>query len=237
MTRTLVLFRKELGTYFSSPTAYIILTFYLLLTGFFFYSSLNNYSQEKIPGHYEDTLSIITFLTVLVTPLITMRLIAEEKNKGTIETLVSTPLTDSEIVISKFLSALFFYCFLLIPTFVHVLLLSKYAVVDPYAVLSGYCGIILIAGALFSIGLLISSLCSNQVTAGIITLAVSLVFIFAHAATANLSKDSILRAILVRLSLIQNSEPFVRGIIDSRPTIYFLTFIATALYLSKKSLS
>lgn len=237
MRRVYFLARKELGTYFSSPMAYIILTFYLLLTGFFFYSNLNTYAANEMPAHYEDTFSILAFITVLVTPLITMRLLAEETNKGTIETLLSTPLSDFEIVFAKFLSSVTFYVFLLMPTLLHIIIMAKYTSVDIPSVMSGYLGLVLTAASLFSIGILISALCSNQITAGIITMVVSFLLIFASAATANLPRGSILADVLFRISLIQNSDPYVRGVIDTRTIVYFLSVIIACLYITTKVIS
>jgi ABC-2 type transport system permease protein len=242
MTKFVVLVKKELSSYFSSPMAYIILAAFLFISGLFFYSNMMIYNDRGIPADYEDTFHVMLFLTTLVTPLITMRLIAEEKNKGTIESLFTVPVTELQVTLAKFVSATLFYLYLLLPTIVHIVVLGRYADIDTGAIITGYFGLFLFATSLLSIGLFISVLCSNQISAGVITLVVALSLVFIQAATTFIKEEGsalnqFIRGLLLKMSFIENITPFIKGLLDTRPLLLFLSITGLFLFLTTKVLT
>lgn len=227
---------RELAAYFNSPMAYIVLTAFLAISGAFFAGNLFHYANKGLPARYFDTMYGMSLIVILVTPFITMRLIAEEKNRGTLETLLTSPVSECAIVLSKFISAMVFVLYLLAPTVIHLAVLAKYADVDWSACLVGYMGLTLLAAAVVSIGLFISALCSSQIAAGIITFVVGLVLLSIEFFGAGIIRDeeSLWRNVLLRISFPNNTFPFLTGILDSRPTIYFLSFVALFLFATVK---
>ena len=126
MQRFAALVYRELVAYFNSAIAYVSLTAFLFLSGLAFALNMFAYVARGVPATYSDTMHIISFLTMLLAPLVTMRLIAEEKNRGTLETLMTAPVRDFEVVLAKFASALVYFVFLLAPTLVLVAVLARF---------------------------------------------------------------------------------------------------------------
>lgn len=235
MRRFNALVLRELTAYFNSPIAYVVLTAFLSLSGFFFAGYMFSYSNNGVPARYFDTMYGMSLIIILVAPFITMRLIAEEKNRGTIETLLTSPVSECAIVLSKFVSAMVFVLYLLVPTVIHLAVLAKYANVDWSACLVGYLGLTLLAAAVVSIGLFISSLCTSQIAAGIITFVVAFILVSIEFGAGFIrQEDNVWRQVLLRISFPNNTFPFLTGILDSRPTIYFLSFVALFLFATVK---
>ena len=235
---------RELRSYFASPIAYVIIGLFALLFSRFFYAYLmvfvqrssgmmgmgggaNNINQEMIRYVLMNSAVIILF----VMPMITMRTYAEEKRSGTIE-LLTSPLTDLEIIVGKFVGAMGLYCDALGDRPLHG---------DPVHLRQpgmaagggGYLGLLLLGGCFISVGLLISSLTKNQIVAGVITFAVFLMLWI-----INWSADQsgpTMRAVLNHLSIIDHFDDFARGIIDTKHVVYYLSFITFGLFLTAKS--
>jgi ABC-2 type transport system permease protein len=169
MRTTWALFRRELAVYFVSPMAYIILTCLMVMFGFFFWFSAQKALASSSPFLFAEALSPIAYFMVFIAPIVTMRLVAEEKNRGTFETLMTAPVTELQVVLAKYAATLAFLLFLLLPTVAHAILVSKYGTLDVSESISGYIGVFLATASLFAIGLFVSSVCTNQVTAGVIT--------------------------------------------------------------------
>ena len=167
MSTSIALLRRELGVYFVSPMAYIILTAMLFVSGLAFNGALQSAAANRLPADYLPTLFFIIWIIVLSSPLITMRLVAEEKNRGTIETLMTAPVSEAQLILAKFSAAVVFLVYLLFLTGFYPIILSMYGDVDLGAVACGYFGAVLAGAMMFSIGIFISSLCPNQITAGI----------------------------------------------------------------------
>lgn len=237
MRRFVALILRELAAYFNSPIAYIVLTAFLAISGFFFAGYLFSYANNGVPARYFDTMYGMSLIIILVTPFITMRLIAEEKNRGTIETLLTSPVSELAIVTSKFGSAMVFVVYLLVPTLIHLAVLAKYANVDWSACLVGYLGLLLLASAVVSIGLFISALCSSQIAAGIITFVVCFILVSIEFGAGLIrQEENLWRQVLLRVSFPNNTFPFLTGILDTRPVIYFLSFVALFLFATVKIL-
>src|SRR5262245_20997028 len=171
------LFRRELGVYFVSPLAYIVLTGLMLLVGIQFWVMADTARALSTPLVFSNVFAVVAGLMVIIAPIVTMRLIAEEKNRGTIETLMTTPVTEWQVVLAKYAATLGFLVFLLLPTVAHAILVSKFGSLDVSETLTGYIGVFLISASFLSIGLFVSSVCSSQVTAGVITFVVTFILI------------------------------------------------------------
>jgi ABC-2 type transport system permease protein len=237
---------KELRSYFASPIAYVIIGLFALLFSRFFYAYLmvfvqrssgmmgmgggaNNINQEMIRYVLMNSAVIILF----VMPMITMRTYSEEKRSGTIELLLTSPLTDLEIIVGKFLGAMGLYCAMLAVTVAYMGILFYFGNPEWRPVVAGYLGLILMGGCFISLGLLISSFTKNQIVAGVITFAVFLMLWI-----INWSADQsgpTMRAVLNHLSIIDHFDDFARGILDTKHVVYYLSFITFGLFLTAKS--
>ncbi len=232
MTAWFALLRRELGVYFVSPMAYIILTALLLVSGLAFVSSVERFASDKLPADYVPTLFFIVWIIVTASPLVTMRLIAEEKSRGTIEILMTAPVSEPQVVLAKFSAAVTFLLYLLLPTLVYPVILSLYGQVDLGAVACGYAGVVLVGAVVFSIGLFISSLCTSQVTAGIVSLMVSLLLIFASFLAGGLFRNEAWADLLEFVNLSANVMDFLKGVVDTRRLTYLAGVMAFFLFLT-----
>ena len=173
-------------------------------------------------------------ILLFVLPMITMRSYAEETRSGTIELLLSSPLTDMEIILGKFLGALTLYAMMLAVTGVHMGFLFYYGEPELAPVLSGYLGLLLMGASFISIGLLISSATKNQVVAGMITFAVLLLF-WVISWLGNPAAGSTSSQVLAYLSVLDHFDDFSKGVIDTSHLVYYLSFITFGLFLTAKS--
>jgi ABC-2 type transport system permease protein len=230
----LALTRRELGVYFVSPMAYIILTALLLLTGRMFVSAMAGYASNQLPVDYRETLQFLVIIVVMTCPLVTMRLIAEEKTKGTLEIILTAPISDAAFVLAKFAAAMVLLCYLLAPTVGYILIISRYGPVDAGAVVCGYLGVLMVGAVLYSIGLLISSLSSSQITAGVLTFSVAILLIMANMYMAGLDENSALRPILAYVDLSINFADFLKGVVDRTRLVYLLSVVFFFLFLTTR---
>ena len=237
MRNIIALIRRELGAYFISPMAYIILTALLIVSGLLFHFSMVRYMQQRLPASMSETQQYLVFLMTLISPLITMRLIAEEKNRGTIETMMTAPVSEWQFVFAKFAASMLFVCYLLLPTIFYAAFVGAYGVLDIKGMLTGYLGVLLTVGAVMSIGLLISSMSSNQISAGVVTLIVAcaLMMVSAFAPIVRPAGNSFvafLKDVMNYVGVLNHVEEFSKGVIDTRPLVYLLTVMAGGLFLT-----
>ncbi|WP_319561187.1 ABC-2 transporter permease [Marispirochaeta sp.] len=160
-------FKRELKAYFNSPIGYIFLSIFLLLTGIFFTTG----NLISANSRYLGFLGSILFILVFVVPLLTMRLLSDEKQKKTDQLLITSPLRISDIVLGKFLAAFVFFCLGLAVTIVYALIIAIHGELDLWETVGAYIGFILLGGTFISVGLYISGLTENQVTAAITSFA------------------------------------------------------------------
>jgi ABC-2 type transport system permease protein len=244
---TLAIADKELRSYFASPIAYILIGLFSLLFGWFFYVYLMAFSQQSqqmmqfgggaganinqmmIRGLFQNTAVIILF----VMPMITMRTYSEEKRSGTIELLLTSPVTDTQIILGKFLGALAMYAAMLLVTMIYMGMLFKISNPEWRPIATGYLGLLLMGACFLSAGLFISSLTKNQIVAGFLTFATFLMLWFVN--WIGESSGPTTQAIVSYLSITQHFDDFARGIIDTKHTIYYLSFITFGLFLTAKS--
>ena len=247
MRNVLAIATKEFRSYFASPIAYILIGLFSLLFGWFFYVFLMafvqqseqmmqfgggggaNVNQMMIRGLFQNTAVIILF----VMPMITMRTYSEEKRSGTIELLLTSPVTDVEIILGKFLGALALYGAMLIVTMLYIAILFRIGNPEWRPIIAGYLGLLLMGGYFLSVGLFISSLTKNQIVAGFLTFATFLMFWIIN--WMGESSGPTTRDVLNYLSITEHFDDFSRGIIDTKHLVYYLSFITFGLFLTAKS--
>jgi len=241
----LAIAQKELRSYFSSPIAYIIIGFFALPFGVFFYLYLGAFVRQSLQmAQYGGSMNInqqviryvlqnASVIILFVMPMITMRTYSEEKRSGTIELLLTSPLTDVQIIVGKFLGALGLYVAMLLVTVVYIAILFVYGNPEWRPLVASYLGLLLMGGAFLSIGLLISSTTNNQIVAGIISFVVFLMlWIVGWFAE---SSGPIMGEVAKYLSITEHFDDFSKGIIDTKHVIYYLSLITFGLFLTAKS--
>ena len=249
MRNILAITQKELKSYFSSPIAYIVIGLWALMYGYFFVALMNffvrqsmqmnqfgmqgpqamNVNQQLIRPLLQNVLILILFLM----PMVTMRSYSEEKRSGTIELLLTSPITDFQIVLGKFFGAMALYGVMLAVTLIHLGLLFVYGHPEWKPIATAYLGLLLMGGCFISVGLFISSLTKNQIVAGMVTFATFLFLWVINwiGSFAGPTVDSLTKY----LSIIEHWDDFGKGIIDTSHLIYYLSFITFGLFLTAKS--
>jgi ABC-2 type transport system permease protein len=234
----LVVCRRELRSYFSSYIAYVLLAIFLLLSGYFFYSDLIFFvlfGGYILPtGLWQYVFLDMRLCTLLVLPLLTMRLFAEEKKLGTIELLWTYPIRDGEIVIGKFLACWSFFVIMLLPTALNPLIFYRFYHFDLGPLLAAYLGIFLLGTAFIACGLFISSLTENQVISAMATYGI-LVFFWFLTWNEEVADQRIIQ-VLLHLSLFDHFYNFSRGVIDTQDIAFFALFVSFFLFLTLQSL-
>jgi len=248
MRNVWIICRKELGSYFASPVAYILLIMFGLIFGFFFWNALASFvvesiqsqmSGQSIPMNLNEwivrpLLSNVGVIGLFFIPMITMRLFAEEKRTGTIELLATSPVRDIEIIIGKWLASLILYACLLLFTAVNFAFLFKYGHPDWKPLLIGYLGLFLQAGALLAVGTFISTLTKNQIVAGAVTFGVCLLSWVAEWVSGY--DNATWAKVLAYMSVISHFESFGKGVLDSKDAIFYVTVIFLGLFFTARSM-
>jgi len=247
LSNILAIAQKELKGYFASPIAYIVLGFFALMFGFFFYSLLLFFNQQSMrmagfgggPAlNVNDQLIRPAFLNMsvvllFVLPMVTMRTYSEEKRSGTIELLLTSPLTDLQIIMGKFVGAMLLFVAMLALTLVHIGVLFAFGNPEWKPIATGYLGVLLMGGCFIALGLLISSLTRNQIVAGMITFAVFLMLWVINWVSQFTGPTT--QAVLNYLSITDHLDDFTRGIIDTKHLVYYVSFIVFGLFLTARS--
>jgi ABC-2 type transport system permease protein len=238
--------QREVNAYFSSPIAYVLIGFFALLFGWFFYVPLAYFEQQSMQMGMNPTQALninqmligptlmnTTVVFLFLFPLITMRTYSEEKRSGTIELLLTSPVTDIEIILGKFIGALLLYAAMLAVTLIHMSVLFIFGDPEWKPIATGYLGLLLMGGCFLSLGLFISSLTKNQIVAAMATFAVFLMLWVINWIGTFVGPTT--QTVLSYLSLTEHFDDFAKGIIDTKHVIYYLSFIAFGLFLTAKS--
>ena len=240
---------RELTYYFASPIGYIVLAAFALMFGFFFYSAMAFFQQFAAqaamnPGMappmnvnqfiIQPTLGNLTIILLFVTPLVTMRLFAEEQRSGTIELLLTSPLKDYEIILGKWLGAMLLYACMLAVSMLNFVVLLFYTTPDWPALGVAYLGMLLVGGALLALGMFISTLTKNQIVAVAVTFCFFLLLWVLD--WVNQYSSSTFGEICRYLAIPPHFEQFSKGVIELKDLVYYLSAIALGLFLSKRSL-
>jgi ABC-2 type transport system permease protein len=230
MTAALAITKRELRSSFNSPVAYIVVTAFMLLVGFFFFKELFLYKQAELRGYF----SLAPWFLAVFVSASTMRLLAEEKGSGTLELLITMPVRDWDVVVGKFLAALGLVAVLVVLTASYGVTVAFLGPLDKGPAVSGYLGLFLAGGAFAGIGLMASSLTRNQIVAFIVSLGISAA-LCVFGIIIQVSPEP-LQPLLAYLSITQHLEGLNRGVIDTRDIVYFLSIIAVTLVVAKVSL-
>jgi ABC-2 type transport system permease protein len=240
MRRLAAIIAREWRAYFFAPLAYVILAAFLLMNGLIFYAIVSFLNQPGAPKGqalpYLFTNTYFWLFNLFVVPIIAMRLFAEERKSGTIELLLTAPVTETEAVLGKFVGALGFFLTLWAPTLVYVWILRMQTPIDLGPVAGGYLAIVLLGAYFLSVGTFASTLTKNQIVAAIFTFAI-LIPIFSAGLAQTMVNDPKLRDALGYLNLWDHMDEFSRGVVDSRRLVYYVSATVFFLFLSVLSLS
>jgi len=252
MRNTWIIFRREMRSYFVSPVAYAIVVAFLGLSGWYFYSALVGFvvaaaHQTEMAIQLEQPPPILNVnwsverpwfnvagqLLLFLGPIITMRLLAEERGTGRLDLLLSAPLTDLQLVLGKYLAGVALCAIFLAPTFAYVAVLFSYGNPEIGSILSGYLGLVLLILALIGLGLAVSSLTSSQVVAAASSF--GLILLFWLLGMVSNGEPGGWRAVVSYASMLNHFSDFARGVIETRHVVYYLSFTAFTLFLTLRA--
>jgi ABC-2 type transport system permease protein len=251
MSNILAIAHKELKNYFATPIGYVLVGFFTLLFGWFFYTMLWYFERQSMQmasmGMMGEapTMNVneqlirpafmnVSVILLLTMPLITMRLYSEEKRSGTIELLLTSPLTDFQIVIGKFLGSMALYAIMLSVTLLHIAILYVYGNPEWRPIAAGYLGLLLMGGCFVAVGLFISSMTRNQIVAAMATFGVFLLLWVINWIAPSITNPTV-QAVVNYLSFTDHLNDFVSGVVDTAHLCYYVSFIAFGLFLTARS--
>ncbi|MBX3279509.1 MAG: ABC transporter permease subunit [Acidobacteria bacterium] len=253
MRGILAIYRREMGSYFASPIAYIVIGFFLLVTGYFFYNILSIFVMRQdmmamqaarmgsppemdVPSLVlRNFMGVVSTIILFMIPMLTMGVYAEERKRGTMEMLMTSPLTEWQIVLGKFFAAFSLYGVMLAPTLIFQVVMARYSDPGmPWRVLgSGYLGVLLLGAVLVAIGSFISSLTESQIIAAVVTF---VVFLLLWVLDIGASGGSQTGGLLQYLSILRHFDDFSRGVIDTSSVVFYLSLTVLGLFLTLRTL-
>jgi ABC-2 type transport system permease protein len=243
------IFKKEMRLYFTSPVAWVVFTIFLLIAGYFFYSifafftlaSMQSAMNPQMGRDLNVTDSVmrplfsnISVILLLLMPLVTMRLFAEERRAGTIELLLTYPVRDGAVLAAKYLAALALYAIMIGLTVLYPGIVVYFARLEWGPVLTGYLGLLLMGATFIAVGVFASSLTENQIVAAVTTFGVLLIF-WILGWSADYAGGTAGR-LLQFLSLLEHNDSFSKGVLDTKDVLYYVNFTVLALFLTLRSL-
>lgn len=254
MKGILAIYRREMGSYFVSPVAYIVIGFFLLIAGFFFYNILSQLIEQQMmaamqsqrmgaPPDMDIPSEVIRFFmglmstfSLFMVPMLTMGVYAEERRRGTMEMLMTSPLTELQIVLGKYFASLTLYVIMIAPTIIYMLVMAAYSDPGiPWKVLwAGYLGTFLLGAVFIGIGSFISSLTESQIVAAVVTFVIFLLLWVIDFGVRGSS--SVFASVLSYLSIIRHYDDFSRGVIDTTALVYYVTLTGLAIFLTLRAL-
>jgi ABC-2 type transport system permease protein len=234
------LWKREFSALFLSPIAYVMMMFFLLVTGCGFYWLVKE--NLELTHAIQGLMVVIWACMLIVVPILTMRTFAEERKNGTFETLMTAPVDDNTVVMAKFAGVLSFFLLMCAPTPLYLLIITwvapeTAALLDPGAIAGGYIAVGLIAAAFISLGILASALTSNQIIAAIMTFSIMSILFFGGLFEPHLSKSPLVREIGGYLSSALHLMEASRGVFDSRSLVFYLSTTVFFLFATTKAVS
>jgi ABC-2 type transport system permease protein len=246
-------YRKEMGHYFVSPIAYIFIGIFLFLAAWFFNYFLATMIQQSFSMEMQDMrfgmppqidvpgqvmrgfFGLLSTLVLFFTPILTMGVFSEERKRGTMELLMTSPVTETQIVLGKFFASLTLFVLMMLPTASYIIFMClRSEPVPPLRmVAAGYAGVLLLGASLIALGTFISSLTENQLIAAVLTFAA---FLFVWVLDLGSTADAGIGAVIQYLSVIRHYDDFTRGVIDTSALIYYFSFIALFVFLTVRSI-
>lgn len=224
MQQVFQIFKKEFFTYFVSPIAYIVISIFLVVTGWFFFSTFFIYNQASLRSFF----ALLPIMFSFVVPAVTMRLFSEELSVGSYEMLLTLPVTKGQVVVGKFLAGTLFVAAMLVPTLAYPVSISFLGGLDWGPVLGGYLGAVLLGGAFCAVGLLASSLTRNQIVAFIIGTAICFALTMLDKFLFFLPETML--GVFSYLGADVHFKTIAKGVVDSRDLLYFFSVIFVGLY-------
>lgn len=254
MKGILAIYRRELNGYFVSPIAYVVIGFFLVITGYFFSNILSILIERSftaqmqaqrfggppemdVPGLViRNFIGVMATLLLFLVPMLTMGIYAEERKRGTMEMLMTSPISELQIVLGKFLASLNLFVFMLAPTLIYHLIMSRYSEpAMPWKIVwSGYLGVLLLGCVLLALGSFISSLTESQIVAGVITFVVFLLLWVLDMGVRSASGAT--AEVFKYLSILQHYDSFSQGVIDTSSIIFYLSLTVLGLFLTLRTL-
>ena len=252
MSNILAIFDREIRAYFVSPIAYVVLTIFLLLAGLFFTNIFTAVVEQSLqqgmrsqqygmPPQPIDVPAIVTrsffgtmsVILLFMIPMITMGLFSEEKKRGTIELLLTAPLSSLQVVLGKFLAGLTFFASMLLLSMLFMSTLFYFSSPDKGPIFSGYLGLLLYGAALVALGMFVSSLTENQIIAAVLGFGLILTLWIIDAFAG--STGTLGQQVLSYLSVIEHLENFIKGVVDTSDVIFYLSLAGLGLLLTYRS--
>jgi ABC-2 type transport system permease protein len=249
VSRAAAIYRRELGYFYNSVVAYIVTMVFVLLAGYFFYNLLAFFNlasmqvmQNPVAAQQlsltesvlQPLFANMSVVLLLIVPMITMRLLSEERKMGTAELLFSYPISDWDAILGKYFAAVTVIAGMIAITFVYPLLLRRYALPEWGPVLTGYAGLLLLGMAYTALGLFFSSISENQIVAGVLTFGVSLLFVIIGWTVPFVSASA--ARVISQVSVLEHFGGFSKGMIDSNDAVYYLNFSVFFLFLCSRVL-
>jgi len=237
----LAVFGRELRAYFYAPLAYVLLTFFLLVQGYYFSLIVAYLSDPRYPAGRPLELffgqTIFTWLVLIFAgTFLTMRLISEEMRQGTIETLMTAPVSETAVVLGKYFAALGFYLFLWAPTLVYVGIVRWFTPVDWGPIASAYLGIVGIGALFLAVGTFASATSKNQIVAAMVTFFCLLV-LFSCGLMESLVNGETAKKVFGYVNLWQHMDDFSKGIVDTRRLVYYASVAGLFLFMTTRALA
>jgi ABC-2 type transport system permease protein len=250
MRATLALLRREFQLYFISPVGYVVLAVFFFATALTWYGSLLNFvetarragaglgAETPIDMHARLMTPYffnLSFMGLFLLPLLTMRLMAEERRQGSVELLLTYPITDLQVILGKYLAAVAFYGLMILGTAWTVVVLVLFGNPDPGPILAGYLGVFLYGAALIALGLMLSSLTENQIVAAVLSFVLFLLlWILQWGATVT---TGFVARFLDYASVVGHFKPLSQGVVDTRDIVFFLTLAVFGLSVAHQALT
>ena len=252
MRNILAIVERELRAYFTSPIAYVVLTIFVFLSGLFFRSILAQVLQMGLMSQLQAQqlgpramdmpgmitrgfLSTMSVILLFVMPMLTMGLFSEEKRRGTIELLLTAPLTDLQVVLGKFFAGVTFFLILLLTTWIPTGFLYLYSSPASGPIFTAYLGLLLYGLALIAIGLFISTLTENQIIAAVLSFGTIMVLWLVDV-LANNADSTTGKAVLTYLSIISHLDDFMKGVLSTSHIVFYMSLMLVALFLTYRSI-
>jgi len=246
------IYRKEMGHYFVSPIAYVVIGAFLLVSAILFVANLHFEVTQALQSQYQSMqygmpsqfdvptnvmrsfFGLLSTLALFIAPMLTMGVFAEERKRGTMELLMTSPITEPQIVVGKFFASLTLFIIMLVPTLSFVVFMYLHSdPTPPWRVLwAGYAGILLLGASLLALGSFISSLTENQIISAVLSfVAILLIWIL----NIGQSFGGWIGSTMAYLSLINHYDDFTRGVIDTTALVYYVSFTALFVFLTVRS--
>lgn len=247
-----LIFLKELRSYFNSPIAFVVITIFLVLSGYFFYNIFATFSTvsfqvmtQPMLARQSNQLNItemvvrplfgnLSLFMLIMLPMLTMRMFSEEKKSGTIELLLTYPVKDSEVILGKFAGCMGIFTIMILLTVPCFMLIAIFGEPEMGVIVSGYVGLFLMGAAFISLGIFASSITENQIVAAVLSFGFLLIF-FMMGYSAGFAGESV-GSILKYLSFMQHLYNFAKGVLDTEDIMYYFLFILFCIFLNMRTL-